>query len=161
MGTGFNMEDGKYNSIDFAKYLVAYSNGHGYPINMTKLQKLLYIAYGTYLAMTESRLVEEHPQAWPYGPVFPSTRNKLLHVDFYSLRQDDIKFSVFTNDSELQSLLTVVFNTFGTWTASQLTEWSHCDGSPWERTVNQNNFSWGNRIPDDIIKNYFRSIINS
>jgi uncharacterized phage-associated protein len=33
-------------------------------MNMTKIQKLTYIAYGTYLTIKDERLTDEHPQAW-------------------------------------------------------------------------------------------------
>lgn len=76
----------KYSSVVLAYYIVALMNQRGLEINMTKLQKLLYIAYGTYLAIKNQRLTNEHPQAWPYGPVFPTTRNRLLKKRFITYK---------------------------------------------------------------------------
>lgn len=149
----------EYNSVLFAKYIIAVANERGVPINMTKTQKLLYIAYGIYYAVKGTRLLNEHPQAWPYGPVFPTTRNHLLNINFYNIRKTDDEFAQIREDGEINSLLNLVFNSFGDWTAGQLSEWSHSDGSPWEKTVNREDFSWGDRISDEDIKSYFSMIL--
>lgn len=155
-----NKEIYKYNSVDVAKYIVAMSNSKKLSINMTKVQKLLYIAYGLYLAVKEERLTNEHPQAWPYGPVFPTTRNKLLKTDLYSIDFTDESLKDIINDKDVKSLLELVFRSFGTWSAGSLTSWSHGDGTPWQQTVSSENFIWGKQIPDDYIKQYFKRIIN-
>lgn len=152
-------ESYKYDSVTVAYYLVASANERRLSINMTKLQKLLYIAYGTYLAVTGSRLINEHPQAWPYGPVFPTTRNKLLKKDLYSIRSTDERLKEINEDAEMRSLANIVLTSFGNRSASTLSEWSHQSGSPWDRTVNQKGFNWGDRIPDEYIQEYFNTII--
>lgn len=149
----------EYNSVLFAKYIIAMANERGVPINMTKTQKLLYVAYGTCLAVKGTRLLDEHPQAWPYGPVFPTTRNKLLKQNFYDIRISNPEFDSIREDKEANSLINLVFRGFGDWTAGQLSEWSHSDGSPWERTVDSEDFSWGNRMSDEDIKSYFSMIL--
>lgn len=45
-----------YNSVTVATYVVALANSKKLGINMTKIQKLLYIAYGVYLVVKKSRL---------------------------------------------------------------------------------------------------------
>lgn len=153
------METYKYNSVTMARLIVAYANDNGFSINMTKAQKLLYIAYGLYLAVNKKRLVNEHPQAWPYGPVFPTTRNKLLKVDMYAIRMNDEELAEMAKDEDAMGLLDLVFRSFGNWTASELTGWSHKEGSPWDITVNTENFRWGDTISDDDINYYFSSIL--
>lgn len=147
----------KYNSVDVAYYIVATANERKVVVNMTKIQKLLYIAYGVYLRVYEERLTNEHPQAWPYGPVFPTTRNKLLKVsDFYSITLDCDKIKPeLREDDKLNRVLEFTFRVFGKWNAGQLSEWSHSSGSPWDKTVNKPNFSWGDGIPDEYIIEYF------
>lgn len=154
-----SMETYSYNSVTVAKLIVATANSKNLSINMTKVQKLLYIAYGLFLAVKGARLTNEHPQAWPYGPVFPTTRNKLLKTDLYSISTDDESLQEISHDNDIKALLDLVFRSFGTWNASQLTEWSHSEGTPWQRTVSSENFSWGAQIPDEYIKSYFQSII--
>lgn len=143
------------NSVVLAKYMVAYANEKGYVINMTKLQKLLYIAYGTYLAVVGARLVNEHPRAWPYGPVFPIVRKKLLEVRLEELTLDETD----KPNDEVQLCVKLVFDGFGKRDHSFLSSWSRLPGSPWDQTVNKYKFDWGDVIPDDIIRSYFKSII--
>lgn len=154
------MENGKYDSVTVAKFIIAKANERGYLVNMTKVQKLLYIAYGIFLAVKGERLTDEHPQAWPFGPVFPRTRNKLLKADFYGIVLGNPDLLHISSDMEADSLVNSVFRSFGEWSASQLSEWSHSEGSPWERTVSSEGFKWGDRIPDEYIGSYFKSRIS-
>ncbi|MCL2039094.1 MAG: DUF4065 domain-containing protein [Bacteroidetes bacterium] len=149
---------GKYNSVEVAKYIAAYWNENGAEINMTKLQKLLYIAYGTWLAVKNERLVDEHPQAWPYGPVFPTTRNKLSNIDLKKINTNDNEFQIIKNDLSVNKLLSIIFNTFGDWNASKLSEWSHKNGSPWYYTTQMPDFKWGDQIDDITIQEYFSDV---
>jgi uncharacterized phage-associated protein len=149
----------KYNSVSVAKCIAAYANEHRYLINMTKLQKLLYITYGIYMVVKDMRLTNEHPQAWPYGPVFPTTRNRLLKIDLSSIKSDDNEILEIVSDAEMNSLIAFVFNTFGNKSAAVLSEWSHQSGSPWARATEKPGFVWGDRIPDEYILDYFRPLI--
>lgn len=149
----------KYNSVDVAKYIIAYANDNNFIINMTKLQKLLYIAYGVYMAIKNERLTNEHPQAWPYGPVFPTTRNKLLKKNFYDYHLSDNNLEKLKGDEEFVSLITLVFNSFGDKTATYLSEWSHQVGSPWDKIRLSDKFKWGDRIPDEYIIDYFNKSV--
>ena len=148
-----------YDSVTVARYIIAYANKHRYMINMTKLQKLLYIAYGAYMAVKGQRLTNEHPQAWPYGPVFPTTRNKLIKVDFQNIHTEDKDLFEISKDQEVNSLMALVFDKFGKNTATSLSEWSHKSGSPWSRTTEREGFNWGDRIPDEYIIDYFNTLI--
>lgn len=143
------------NSVVLAKYIAAYANNHNFSINMTKLQKLLYITYGVYLAVKGKRLTNEHPQAWPYGPVFPTTRTKLLKCCL----DDIITFDNLTITEEIKSCVKLVFNSFGSYNASFLSAWSHKPNSPWDKTVNQDGFKWGNTISDEYILPYFKTLL--
>ena len=149
-----------YNSVTMASYIIAYANEHRYMMNMTKLQKLLYITYGVYMAVKGERLINEHPQAWPYGPVFPTTRNKLLKKDFSVFKLTDANLKEVADNSDMPSLMNLVFNSYGSKTAAFLSEWSHKPGSPWDKTVNQESFKWGDRSPDELIQDYFKTLIS-
>lgn len=149
----------RYKSVEMAKYIVAYGNDNGYLMNMTKTQKLLYIAYGIFLAIERKRLCDEHPKAWPFGPVFPITREALLKIPMYALKTTDKEFANIRQDKNIQELLELVFGTFGNWTAQELSQWSHSEGSPWDLTVTENNDKWNKEISDNYIHSYFSSIL--
>jgi uncharacterized phage-associated protein len=71
---------------------------------------------------------------------------------------DDYDLRKIKSDEEVKSLIDIVFNAFGTWSASKLTAWSHKDGSPWEMTVSEEGL--GGLIADEYIKSYFKRIIH-
>lgn len=150
----------RYRSVDVAMYIVAWANTHRITINLTKTQKLLYVAYGANLVLGGDRLCDEHAQAWPYGPVFPRTREKLLHMDLQSITTEHKELAALKDDSYLASLIEFVFDGFGNYTAEQLVLWSHRPNSAWDMATHLPNFKWGNEIPDSYIQTYFESIIN-
>lgn len=142
-------------STALANYILAYANQNKVGINMTKLQKLMYITYGMYLAVKEERLTNEHPQAWPYGPVFPSARKTLLHTSLENVTDYDT--NAITDD--IKACVKLVFDSFGQYNASFLSAWSHKENSPWDRTVNAKAFRWGEIIPDEYILPYFKNLL--
>lgn len=149
----------KYNSVDLAYYIVALANKCKIVVNVTKVQKLLYLVYGAFLAIYGERVCNERPQAWPYGPVFPKTRIALINMgDLYKISLSEVSSPV-ENDTELKKVIDFVFAGFGKKTAGQLTVWSHRIGSPWERTTHTPGFQWGMDIPDQYIRSYFATII--
>lgn len=152
-----NKEIYRYNSVAVAKYIAATANERHISINITKIQKLLYIAYGTSLVIRGDRLTNEHPQAWPYGPVFPTTRTKLLKEDLYAISKDNV--TELKTDTYLKDLIDLVFRGFGMWSAGQLTAWSHGENTPWKLTTCKEGFQWGDQIPDEYITEYFRKIL--
>ena len=150
-----------FRSEDVALYLVACANEKKIVVNITKVQKLLYIIYGTYLRVFGKRLLDEHPQAWPYGPVFPLTRTVIkrkIKTEYLSFPMDSVNQEL-RQDANLNKTIDFVLSHFGKWNAGQLTEWSHRDGSPWALTVNKDGFSWGWVIPDEYILDFFTKLV--
>ena len=60
-----------YNSRDIAAYIAQQLVQRGIKYDNTKIQKLLYCAYGLSLAKNLGRICDEYPRAWNYGPDFP------------------------------------------------------------------------------------------
>lgn len=60
-----------YDSRDVAAFAARCCITEGYEHNITKIQKLVYCAYGVVLAARGIRLCDESPKAGQYGPVFP------------------------------------------------------------------------------------------
>jgi uncharacterized phage-associated protein len=147
-----------YDSTLIAKYLIALAFEKGIILNVTKVQKMLYIAYGFYLASYNHTILDEQPKAWPFGPVFPKTRKK-ERVDYgTAFAVSSLVFEELHEDEELRKVLINIINKYSKYSASQLSEWSHMNGGPWEQTTKQNGFDWNNPIPDSYIKNYFKEL---
>jgi uncharacterized phage-associated protein len=149
----------QYKSEVVGRYIAAYANSRKIYINITKIQKLLYIAYGVCLAIKDKRLVNEHPQAWPSGPVFPIAREKLLKEILSDINTDDPALAEIVQDKEANALMELIFGGFGKKTASFLSDWSRESHSPWDKTYRLPYFKWGDEIPDKFIQPYFESIV--
>lgn len=146
----------EYNSVLGAKLLLAVAHKNNLNLNITKVQKLLYIIYSYFLAKNEIRIFNETPKAWPYGPVFPRTRNKVDYDVLYSLENSEL--AEIKEDAELLGITEKVVNKYAQFTAGQLSDWSHMEGSPWDLTTKLPGFKWGDYIPDEYIIGYFSKI---
>ena len=137
------------NSVDCAnKIRLLAARDFRLNLNMTQTQKLLYISYGIELALEKKRLTDEHPKAWPFGPVFPNVHRK---SDFLIIPDDPkTEFS-----KEIVSLFNDVIAKFGKIPASKLSEWSHSKGSPWAKTPKPPETKWSEEISDKDIYEYF------
>ncbi|MCD6010460.1 MAG: hypothetical protein K0Q79_322 [Flavipsychrobacter sp.] len=148
----------KYDSVEVGKYLMALANERGIVLNVTKVQKLLFIVYGYFLAKHNRVIIDEQPKAWPFGPVFPRAKKQ---IDYSKIIKLDYEYlNVVKQDAELTEFLIQLLSDFGNLSALTLTEWSHKEGSPWHRTTQQQGFKWNTPIPDEYIKEYFTPIFN-
>lgn len=146
------MENTKPDSVDVARAVLAEANSKGLRLNMTQLQKLLYIVYGTSLVILgRPPFSNEQPQAWPFGPVFPTTRRKLSD----EAKNGSAKTCPETVPAELRRIVDKVVEGFGTWTGGQLVDWSHRIGGPWDIVTHGIGFKWADKIPDSEIRRYF------
>ena len=122
-------------------------------LTQSQIQCILYIAYGVRLAQKGERLTAEHPQMWQYGPVFPRAYNRL--------RKDaDDGFDEYdTLRNEHPGVFKYLTNCFRryAWTKACILVSPHiADGSPWADTRKSNPDSWGVRIEDDLIREWFQ-----
>lgn len=145
-----------FDSVICAEYLLALAYSKGVVLNVTKVQKLLYLAYGAYLAEHNESFIKEQPKAWPYGPVFPRTRE---HVNFDKIISlDDSKFDEIKKNKEITKLLNKIIDKYSAFTASQLSEWSHEKNGPWDIALKKSGGNWNTPIDDELIKKYFLNI---
>ena len=163
------MPDFKYTSIAIAQMLrwQAYKT-QNVLLNKTQLEKLLYITYGIYAALTNERLCEESPKAWPFGPVFPRVAK---HVDV-DLPPQEWKKEEYEADPNLRKAIDFVVGTYSHTTAKVLSAWSHEEDGPWYQTIygkkevedvqgNKIVPAWNTPIDFSLIKEYFsRKFIN-
>lgn len=143
-------------SIDVAKALMIEANNQGLKLNMTQLQKLLFIIYGSGLFLLGIRPFNEHAQAWPFGPVFPRTRRLLLNEVNNWIVPEQYPNTIPEN---LKQIISSVVRFFGQWSEQKLIAWTHTPGSPWEMTTKMPNFKWAQEIGDGLIKDYFSKIV--
>lgn len=141
-------------SVEVAKAIRYSGNQYGYKLNMTQINKLLYIIYGAWLVQKKQFLTTEKPSAWPYGPVFPKVHKNIKLYD--AVTKDDYE-KIKKINSDITTLIDEVVSKFGNLTAGQLSEWSHEENSPWYSAVHSSKGKWNTKLNDEDIYNYFYS----
>lgn len=136
---------------------------------MLKLIKISYIAHGWRLALQGVGLVDEHIEAWQYGPVIPS-----LYHEFKRFRRDPIVgFSMEFNfesmdlrpaalpdedeDHETKAILEKVWDVYKTTSGNELISRTHAEGTPWKKHYKKDVRSV--EIPDRDIKDHYVELI--
>lgn len=146
-----NME-AKYSASLIAKWFLYYNyklieDEDADYISNLKLQKLLYYAQGSYLALTGKRLFKEDLYAWEHGPVVPEVYReyKINGSRGIEYTKGDYDGSVTEED---ESILKQVYEIFGAYSAWGLRDKTHNE-APWKETdINK-------VIDTELIKNYF------
>lgn len=148
--------DDTLDSVLVARTLVNMSQSYGRGINMSQLQAILYIAYGSILASRGIRLTDEHPQMWEYGPVFPKAYNKLRkHPSDGEAESKELK----QKHPEIWDYLSDCISKYVWTSATGLTAPHIAAGSPWAKTRKTSPDKWGAVIEDEIIKEWFKERI--
>ena len=122
-------------------------NGDIEYISDLKLQKLLYYAYGCYLALFNKRLFREPILAWQHGPVVESVYHEYKKFGAQGIDTFEPVTESFTTEED--SVLEWVYETFGQYTAWALRNMTH-EETPWKETPQSK------VISDALIKEYFK-----
>ena len=145
-----------YDSRDVAAYIAQQCLAMRYSFNNTKIQKLLYCVYGTVLGRFNARITDEHPKAWPYGPVFPKVFDYIHNgklIELYSrLLEHELA-------DEEKAFVCGIVRYFGKFAAGQLSYWSPRPESPWYKVVAVEGSGWNVVVRDQDIRDYFRESV--
>ena len=153
------MDCKEINSVDVAAYIAKQAVIKNYYIDLTKLQKILFACYGTYLAVTVKRLCIDNPKAWSNGPVFQKVYDfSIKNIDFMqSLLElpDTLNNSLPVDELKLLDK-TVTF--FTQYQSFQLVNCSRKGCGHWDKATNQG-YNLHVKIDDSLIADYFKTII--
>ncbi len=149
-------------SLQLMAYIIERCNALGVGrLNITKLQKLMYCCFGVVFAAYDIRLCDENPEAWQYGPVFPrtllamKTMGSIGEFEQTYRNRDDSFNEQKTKFHYVFSAIDKTLTFFGNYSASQLSNWSHLEGSPWNESSN-NGKNLYRQIDCSKIKTYFK-----
>ena len=154
-----NIDTTKITALDVAAYFLhkADADDAGDLISNLKLQKLLYYAQGSFLAVTKHPLFEDEIEAWFHGPVVPNVyqaykqhKNKPIPAPSDS----DYAASFKKFDSKQLELLDEVYTVFGQYSAWRLRDMTHQE-APWKE--HENNVECTPTITHTSIKRYFET----
>ncbi len=154
-----------YPSGSVANYFLAKGLEEGIKISPLKLQKLVYYAHGWQLATVNEPLIDEPIYAWPYGPVIPS-----LYYEFREFGNEPITevaseiddangvlvpYVIPKNSRDL-GVLQSVWDGYKGFSAVQLSNMTHREGSPWAKVRSGTKLSDARPpIPNELIRECF------
>lgn len=118
-------------------------------ISNLKLQKLLYYAQGSYLALKDVPLFDEEIEAWTYGPVVPEIYQTYKGYGSYGIDTSEMTMDLDLINEDDKKILEEVYDVFGQYSASKLVKMTH-EETPWR--ITQKNCV----IEKEIIKKYFK-----
>lgn len=129
-------------------------------LSITKLHKLLYIVYGTYLAIYDKPISDENPSCFAYGPIFKSIQQKYKTEGINFKDQQNIDTDNIDSNEKysIDIIINKAIKKFGLYSANELSKWSHRDGSAWSKAYKETPY-WGNKIDNKYIKEEFDKII--
>lgn len=155
-----------YAALQVANWFLAKNNAERQlddyvePLSQMKLHKLLYYAQGIYLAYTKgNKLFNEDILAWKHGPVvrtvYDKYRGKYDIVD--EITDEQLKdYLDISGDKLSQSILEVVYTTYGNMSAWDLRNQTHQE-RPWLEVYNVEETT--DVIPVELIKEFFEEEI--
>lgn len=122
-----------------------------------KLVKLVYLAHGWHLGLTEVPLILDKVQAWKYGPVIPSLYHQ--YKAFGGKHIDDTGMTAVPpiEDEETEQFLDIIWENYSKFTGGELSTLTHEKGSPWWTTWNLHGGAEkrGAIIPEALIQEYY------
>lgn len=117
-----------------------------------KLMKILYISYAWHLCVFDKEMFSECPQAWKFGPVFPSIYHALSIAEDQPIegcvaisepgKKNEDDFPVIRADDE--DTLSIVENAFYMYkdkTSEELSEVTHRAGGAWDAAIKKGLYS--------------------
>lgn len=130
------------------------------PLTIMQLIKLAYIADGWSLALLDKPLANENPEAWRYGPVYPSIYNAFSGIgDRPVMKRACVRGTQIPITEEFapqeEELLRKVVNSYGKLNAFTLSNLTHQPGTPWSKAYEHDVYS---DINTDDIKRHFESL---
>ena len=134
-------------------------------VSPMKIQKLLYLAQGYYLwSHSGDSLFEEDFEAWQFGPVIRSIYVCCKHFASDGITSF-IKCEVPDSSPEtpapipleksVRDLVSYVWETYGGYPATQLSQWTHEPNAPWDKTRRSHPYQRKPTISKELIRQYF------
>ena len=152
-------EELKNNIVYDAYYLIKLFNENKIKITQLQIQKLMYLFEGYYLNVKESitSLYDCDYQAWNFGPVAIP-----LYKEFKKYGRDNIELSdaqkkiADSIEIEKKDRLNKIFEVFKNFSAMDLVNFTHVDGSPWKKAWDKKEYSIIDKVE---LKNWFSKYV--
>ncbi|MCB6099626.1 Panacea domain-containing protein [Flavobacterium psychrophilum] len=144
-----------YSTETIANYFIKKHSEEG-QLTPMKLLKLVYIAYGWYLASFDSKqLVSEKPVAWRHGPVFPLLYSRLKNYGKNFVKEPLYSFKNEEISEEDATFLDKIWNIYGEKDGIYLSALTHQENTPWSLTYPRGE---NVTISDDLIEKHYKEM---
>lgn len=154
-----------------ANEFIKVARENGKSLSPLKLQKLVYFAHGWYLGFTGKPLINEPVEAWKFGPVIPSLyhcfkkfgyqaiNECMTEGDFWGMSRGGHELCIDDNPDQNENELAKrivkrIWEVYGAFSATQLSNLTHSDGTPWSQTADKDRRKHAT-ISQDVIRAYF------
>ena len=143
-----------YSATQVANSFLSIAQANGEQLTNMQLQKLVYFAHGWHLALTETPLIAEPVEAWPYGPVFSNLYGKLRQYGNGTVTQP-LPGGTIPAGGE-KNLLEHVWQLYGHLSGPQMSFLTHKSNTPWDLCWKEQPFS---TIPPALIREHFKELM--
>ncbi|MGA2608025.1 MAG: type II toxin-antitoxin system antitoxin SocA domain-containing protein [Terriglobia bacterium] len=162
-----------YGAKSVANYFLDLAKKDSKNLDPMKIQKLVYFGHGWCLALKDAPLITERIEAWKYGPVIRELYNAFrdagsgpithpaFEVQFVGGKMIFRAPSISDQEDDGQvdkqfafELLGEIWKVYGDFSAIQLSNLTHAEGTPWAKTWSPNRIN--STISDELIKSYFK-----
>lgn len=155
-----------YAPLAIANTFLAEHGAESGGISHMKLQKLVFYAYGWWLASHDEPLTTEAPQVWKFGPVFNSLYSALAPFGMQPIEEPRRAVPIGAapivpdDEGEVRELLKWVWQRYGGHSASRLSDMTHAQGTPWQEEAAAHDYRVPRHhsIPEERTKAYFKSL---
>jgi uncharacterized phage-associated protein len=171
-----------YSADAIANFFLDKATATNRPLTQMHVQKFAFYSHGWYLALDNSGhpLIGEPVEAWKWGPVFRSLYREFADFknspinrkarDIKAIPKPDGGFTISMWEPSLEieqpddvdrdlarAVLERVWEVYGGFTASQLSNMTHAEGEPWRIIRDQvPDLPKGLHIPNEMIRECFK-----
>ena len=133
----------------------------GYPIDLLRLNKLVYISYGIIYGYLRKRLYADRIEAWRYGPVIPSVYHTFKHKGRSPITEpvkvpDEV--CRLDENSAMESWLDGIMDIYSNESGVDLIERTHACGSPWWRALRGREGEKNVEIKKGVIEDHYSEL---
>ena len=168
-----------YSSKAVANYILDLAKEQGEILTAMKLIKLVFIAHGWHLAIAGEPLINEHPEAWKYGPVVPSLYHHFKRFGSgpitkkahsyrfkrgggYKILVPSLEGGSKFDLDLAKAIMNFVWQAYSRYSAIRLSMMTHQPNTPWEKVWRrQGSKTRGTDIPDDVIRDHYGALLKN
>lgn len=155
-----------YAPLAIANTFLAEHGAESGGISHMKLQKLVFLAYGWWLAYHDQPLTTEAPQVWKFGPVFSSLYSALAPFGMQPIAEPRRAVPIGpaplipADQTSERDLIEWIWQRYGGYSAGKLSDMTHAPGTPWQEEAEAHDYRVprGHDIPIDRTRAYFQTL---